>query len=37
MSQGQWRKLDVVERIERGELTMSEGAQVLGLSRRQHR
>lgn len=35
MSQGQWRKLDVVERIERGELTMSEGAQVLGLSRRQ--
>ncbi len=35
MSQGQWRKLDVVERIERGELTICEGAQVLGLSRRQ--
>lgn len=35
MSQRQWRKLDVVERIERGELTISEGAQVLGLSRRQ--
>ncbi len=35
MSQRQWRKLDVVERIERGELTICEGAQVLGLSRRQ--
>jgi transposase len=35
MSHGQWRKVDVVERIERGELTVSEGAQVLGLSRRQ--
>ncbi len=35
MSQGQWRKLDVVERTERGELTIGEGAQVLGLSRRQ--
>jgi transposase len=35
MSHGQWRKLDVMERIERGELTVSEGAQVLGLSRRQ--
>jgi transposase len=35
MSQGQWRKLDVVERVERGELTVSEGAQVVGLSRRQ--
>ena len=35
MSRGQWRKLDVMERIERGELTASEGAQVLGLSRRQ--
>ncbi len=23
MSQGQWRKLDVVERVERGELTAS--------------
>src|SRR5690242_4855188 len=35
MSLGQWRKLDVVERVERGELTVSEGAQALGLSRRQ--
>jgi transposase len=35
MSRGQWRKLDVVERVERGELTVSEGAQALGLSRRQ--
>lgn len=35
MSVGQWRKLDVVERIERGTLTIAEGAQVLGLSRRQ--
>lgn len=35
MSLGQWRKLDVVERVERGELTVREGAQVLGLSRRQ--
>src|SRR5262252_1700181 len=35
MSVGQWRKLDVVERIERVTLTIAEGAQVLGLSRRQ--
>jgi len=35
MSVGQWRKLDVVEGIERGTLTIAEGAQVLGLSRRQ--
>jgi transposase len=35
MSVGQWRKLDVVERIKRGTLTVAEGAQVLGLSRRQ--
>lgn len=35
MSVGQWRRLDVVERVERGELTIAEGAQVLGLSRRQ--
>jgi transposase len=35
MSHGQWRKLDVVERVERGELTVSEGAHALGLSRRQ--
>lgn len=35
MSLGQWRKLDVVARIGRGELTVREGAQALGLSRRQ--
>jgi len=35
MSVGQWKKLDVVERIEKGKLTIAEGAQVLGLSRRQ--
>jgi transposase len=35
LSQRQWRKLDVVERVERGEFTVSEGAQALGLSRRQ--
>jgi hypothetical protein len=35
MSQRQWRKLDVVGRVERGEFTVSEGAQALGLSRRQ--
>src|SRR5687768_6089448 len=35
MSGGQWKRLDVVERIEQGKLTIAEGAQVLGLSRRQ--
>src|SRR5689334_19091896 len=35
MSLGQWRKLDVVERVERGELTVGEGALLLGISRRQ--
>lgn len=35
MSHAQWRKLDVVARVERGEFTVSEGAQALGLSRRQ--
>lgn len=35
MSKKQWRKLDVVERIERGEMTIAEGAQALGLSSRQ--
>jgi transposase len=35
MSQVQWRKLDVMERVERGEFTVSEAAQALGLSRRQ--
>jgi len=29
------RKLDIVERIERGELTIAEGAEALGLSSRQ--
>lgn len=35
MSKRQWRKLDIVERIERGELTIAEGAEALGLSARQ--
>ncbi len=35
MSKKQWRRLDIVERIERGEMTIAEGAQCLGLSRRQ--
>jgi transposase len=35
MSQRQWRRLDVVARVERGEFTVAEGAQALGLSRRQ--
>lgn len=35
MSLKQWRRLDVVERIERGEMTIAEGAQALGISRRQ--
>jgi hypothetical protein len=35
MSRRQWRKLDIVERIEKGELTVAEGAMALGLSRRQ--
>lgn len=35
MSKRQWRRLDIVERIERGEMTIAEGAQSLGLSRRQ--
>lgn len=35
MSQAQWRRLDVIARVDRGEFTVSEGAQVLGLSRRQ--
>lgn len=35
MSKKQWRRLDVVERIERGEMTIAEGAQALGLSPRQ--
>lgn len=35
MSVDQWRTLDVVERIERGEMTIAEGARALGLSMRQ--
>jgi transposase len=35
MSREQWRRLDVVERIRRGELTIAEGAQALGISTRQ--
>jgi hypothetical protein len=35
MSVDQWRRLDVVERIERGEMTIAEGATALGLSTRQ--
>jgi transposase len=35
MSQSQWRKLDVLERVQRGEFTAREAAQLLGLSRRQ--
>ncbi len=37
MSQRQWKRLDVIGRIERGELTGREAAQVLGLSERQVR
>jgi transposase len=35
MSKRQWRRLDIVERIERGEMTIAEAARSLGLSRRQ--
>lgn len=35
MSEKQWRRLDVVERIERGEMTIAEGATALGISPRQ--
>lgn len=35
MSERQWRRLDVVERIERGEMTIAEGATALGISTRQ--
>lgn len=37
MSRRDWRRLDVVERIERGQLTIAEGARSLGLSDRQMR
>jgi hypothetical protein len=35
LSEKQWRRLDVVERIERGEMTIAEGAMALGISSRQ--
>jgi transposase len=35
MSRREWRKLDVVERMNRGEMTIAEGARALGLSARQ--
>jgi len=37
MSQEQWKRVDVLKRVEVGELTRGEAAQVLGLSRRQVR
>jgi len=37
MSERQWKRLDAVERIERGALTSGEAAEVLGLSVRQVR
>src|SRR5512138_3679426 len=37
MSQQQWRRLDVVKRVEAGALTRGEAAQILGLSKRQVR
>ena len=37
MSQRQWKRLDAVERIGRGTLTVREAAEVLGLSQRQVR
>jgi transposase-like protein len=35
MSKRDWRRLDIVERIERGQMTIAEAARSLGLSRRQ--
>lgn len=35
MSKRQWRRLDIVERVERGEMTIAEGARSLGVSCRQ--
>ena len=37
MSVGQWKRLEAVERIAKGELTVGQAAQVLGLSARQVR
>src|SRR5262245_39966795 len=35
MSRRDWRRLDVVERIERGQMTIAEASRSLGLSERQ--
>ena len=35
MSQQQWKRVDVLKRLEQGALTIGEAGQVLGLSRRQ--
>jgi len=35
MSRKQWKRMDAVERVQRGKLTMAQGAKVLGLSPRQ--
>jgi transposase len=37
MSQGQWKRLEAVERLRRGELSTEQAAQVLGLCERQVR
>jgi transposase len=37
MSERQWKRLDAVERVERGLLKMAQAAQLLGLSERQVR
>ncbi len=37
MSAKQWKRLDAVLRIERGDLSLGQAAQVLGLSKRQVR
>lgn len=35
MSEKQWRRLDAVERVRRGKLTMGEAGRIVGLSKRQ--
>jgi len=35
LTEEQWRRLDIVDRIERGEMTIAEGAGALGISPRQ--
>jgi transposase len=37
LSEKQWRRLDAVERVGAGKLTMSEAAKIIGLSKRQMR